>query len=454
MNKSQYFRLGSFCYVLGVLLFLSWPNSLPTWLILLLFSFAIGLAIILNKIVTKSILLSILCFIIGYGHPSLNHSIATTAQLLTLQNTTTAQGVIINMPENKNYQQKITIRLTDPPLSHINVLLFSDNYQKFYLGDHVQVSGKFTIPKNFNNFDYKGYLQAQNIYFIMHKPQITLQHSNRDWRNFIEKFRNQAQKNLAKIIPEPQAGILNAMTLGIKTSIDSQTLDDFSKTGTRHIIAVSGMHLVIVVTILSSLLLACGINRKYIFFIITFSIIIFVFITGMASSVIRAGIMASTGLLAQQVGRKNTSLNALILAGVLMLLHNPYLLTKDIGFQLSFSATLGIITIYPYLKNITAKIPALWGFKDTFLVTTSAQLAITPLLILHFHNLSIFTLIVNTLILFLMPLIMMGGFLAIFLSFINLSIAKIIIFPVYLALTYQLLIINYFAKLNIGIIYF
>ena len=118
------------------------------------------------------------------------------------------------------------------------------------------------------------------------------------------------------------------------------------------VIAVSGMHVVILSAILMEVLLACGLWRQQAFYFTVFFIFIYILLAGLPISGIRAGIMGIVYLLAQRVGRQNFSSRSVVLAGVLMLLVNPLLLIYDVGFQLSFLAVLGIINLGPFFENV------------------------------------------------------------------------------------------------------
>ena len=93
-----------------------------------------------------------------------------------------------------------------------------------------------------------------------------------------------------------------------------------------------------------------------------------------------------------------------------MVLANPMILRYDVGFQLSFMATVGILYLAPFLKTYFKKLPSVLNFSETFFMTVSAQIMVLPLILFYFHNLSLVALPANLLILPLVPLAMLAGF--------------------------------------------
>jgi competence protein ComEC len=264
------------------------------------------------------------------------------------------------------------------------------------------------------------------------------------------QFRKYADNLIKRILPQPHAGIISAMTLGIKSNISEEVLANFNKTGTRHIIAISGLHMTIVAVVLMFLLLAIGLKRNYAFYFAILGIIFFVALVGFPPSAVRAAVMGGMVLFAVKVGRLSSSGNAIVFAGVLMLLYNPNLLRYDTGFQLSFSAILGIIYIFSRLDKIFEKYPDHLNIKSMLLITISAQLATLPIIINSFGSFSLLSVFANVLILPFVPAVMLGGFLIIIISSANLFLAQIISYPIWLILTYQIEIIKFFAGFDFG----
>jgi competence protein ComEC len=180
-------------------------------------------------------------------------------------------------------------------------------------------------------------------------------------------------------------------------------------TGISHIIAVSGFNITIIILAITSL--AQIIGRKNSVWLAAFAIVAFVIICGASASVVRAAIMGSLLLISLSLGRQYSVAPALFFAALVMLAVNPKILFWDVGFQLSFAATLGIIYFMPVLGKLAQNLPEDFGLKTLILTTLSAILATMPLIILNFGIISLSAPIVNMLVVPAVPWSMLFGFL-------------------------------------------
>jgi competence protein ComEC len=166
-------------------------------------------------------------------------------------------------------------------------------------------------------------------------------------------------------------------------------------------------------------------------------IFFFIALTGFQVSSIRAGIMGSLFLGAPLLGRKSNSIRALIIAGLIMLVFNPLLLFYDAGFQLSFLAALGIISLSPFLKK--------WLKWNVLTMTISAYIFTLPILIYNFGRISLVALLTNVLIVPIIYPIMILGFIFVLVGLISSSLAWLLAIPLWLFLTYILKIVDFFS---------
>jgi len=479
MTRSKIFLLACFFFILGISL--GSYFSIPIWILFLSAGFFISLVFLFRKnSKIKILFLSLIFLLLGFARvESIKLSELEISEIDAFNNTKiTATGRISLMPEIKNGKQKIIIENIKnkkgsneikcrSPLrrdcdksgtdNKINgkMIVYADRYPEYNLGDIIEVSGKIKIPEDFDGFEYRNYLLAKNIYYISYYPEIELKKRNESgFYGRVAKLRKQANDLIKKIFPQPQAGIVSAMTLAIKSDISKETLEIFNKTGTRHIIAISGMHMTIVALALIYFLLAVGLNRNRAFYFALLGIIFFVILVGFPPSAVRAAIMAGLALFAIKVGRLKNAGNAIVFAGVLMLLYNPNLLRYDTGFQLSFAAILGIVYLFPKLNSFFERYSDFLNIKTVFLITISAQVATLPIIINSFGNFSLFSVFANILILPLVPIVMLGGFLLIIIGFASLPIAQILSYPIWLILFYQIEIIKFFMGLPFGFMSF
>ena len=257
-------------------------------------------------------------------------------------------------------------------------------------------------------------------------------------------------------LPEPENSLLQGMILNNRGELPQELKNSFSQAGITHIIAISGMNIAIISVIIINFLITVGISRRWALLFSAFTLLIYLVLIGLPASAVRAGIMAFAAMFAVFLGRLNKLTNALVGAAVLMLLANPKMLRDDVGFQLSFLALLSIIYVYPIFKNfldsrflpasrqgrgndnkrVTTKI--FQEIIDIITLTLAAQVLTLPIIALNFHQVSIIAPLVNVLVLFLLPFIMVSGLTAPVISIFIPTLAWLWFAPTYFALKYMI----------------
>lgn len=330
------------------------------------------------------------------------------------------------------------------------ILITASHYPAYKYGDLVEFDGKLKIPEKFDSFDYQEYLAKDSVYFIMYNPKTSLMSSGNGNSVYSAIFglKNVFKERLGRLLPEPEISLLNGLLLGERSGLGEKLKNDFSITGTSHIVAVSGFNVTIIAVIILEFCLLLGFSRGQAFWVSLLAIISFIIMVGAPASAIRAGIMGGLVMVAIRAGRLNTISTAIVFAATLMIAINPMILRFDVGFQLSFLAVMGLVWVYPILEKSFQKIPDILKIKSMLLTTMSAQIMALPILIYNFDRLSIIAPLANILILPFVPIAMALGFLAGFFEFIWLSpVAKIIGYFTWLVLTYQIRTIEYLAAL-------
>lgn len=264
------------------------------------------------------------------------------------------------------------------------------------------------IKNRGNKFDYKRWLrinQYDAVTFIWQR----LEHRKIDISKLpaIEKLRIGAtifrssllQKYKQLGLEDRVLALVSAMTIGDKSLIDSKLRDDYSISGASHILALSGLHLAVLYTILSFIMTSIaktlivftnGSGRILINFIKTLLLFVliwgFAFIAGLTPSITRASAMISLYAIVDLTNRGHHPFNTLALTALIVLAYNPFLLW-DISFQLSFMAVLGIFFFQPK-RRLNYLLSLLW-------ISLSAQMAVAPLLLYHFGRFSCYFLLTN-----------------------------------------------------------
>jgi len=361
--------------------------------------------------------------------------------------------IVQKEPEISGKMQRIIVKNGD-----YKIMITAPIYPEYFYGDEVRLSCALKIPKN-KTFDWRMYLAKDDILYECDKPKIESSPAggrenkgNKAYR-FILKIKNKLGENIEKLIPAPQSGLMIGLILGGDDKLSKDIQNNFSTTGMTHIVAVSGYNVTIVAEYLMLLGIFIGLWRRQAFWFAVAGIILFIAMTGFPSSAVRAGVMGILLIWAMKNGRLANSQNAIIFAAAVMLLINPLLLRWDIGFQLSFLATLGIIYVYPVFQNYLIKrvetgLKPVSTLAEILFLTLSAQIFVLPVILFNFQKLSLISPLANLLVLPIIPLTMLLGFVAVISSFIFYPLAQIFSWLAYLPLKYETTVIDYLASLK------
>jgi competence protein ComEC len=362
-------------------------------------------------------------------------------------------GTISDEPDVRDTFQKLKVKVADS-----TILVTTQRYPEYNYLDKVKITGKLETPSETDDFSYKNYLMKDHIYSVVNFPKIETLPDKHQYNviSFLyEKilfFKQKIRQSIQHNFNPPQSSILEGTILGDNGAMTNDLKIKLNITGLRHIIAVSGTHVVILSSIIMSLLLAVGLWRSQAFYIAIGFICFYIVLTGLPASGIRAGIMGGLYLLAQKLGRQSMGSRVIIMACAGMLLINPLLLIYDIGFQLSFLAVMGLIYLEPFIKNlikIITKRPKgcpsedLVGIVST---TFAAQIFTLPIMIYNFGNISFVAPVTNLLVLPIVYWLMVFGFLASIAGIFSSAIGWVLSIPCWILLTYFVKVIDFFSK--------
>jgi competence protein ComEC len=310
------------------------------------------------------------------------------------------------------------------------ILLNVDGRQEFKYGDAIRFRTRLKVPHNFQNpggFDYVKYLKYKGVMvrgFIKDPAGIVILRENQGniFKLHLERFRASLKKFIMENSSSPEGEIIQAMIIGDQKEIPKDVMENFNKTGTTHIIAISGFNIGIIAflsfaiirLIMKSspyLLLRFNIAKVSTVFAIV-PVIIYTFIAGMGISVVRAAVMALTFMVAIIFGKDRDLYNSLFLAALIILVVSPPSLF-DVSFQLSFMAVWAILFVTPRLSMMIPDVQSeemsrykIWATKIYknitmfVIVSLSATLGTLPLIVFYFNRVSTVVLLSN---LFIVP---------------------------------------------------
>ncbi len=309
------------------------------------------------------------------------------------------------------------------------------------IGDIIEITGNFDTPvgkRNYKGFDYNLYLKTIGIIGNLEATKIkklkSFAYSNPSFITNIKiqslKLSEDLQNKIKNMLPQDVSSVIIALLLGNTSLIEDNIKENFRNANLSHILAISGLH----ITYLISITVLCSkvfFGKRISYFISIFITILYMFITGFAPSVVRAVIMGVMLLISKILHKPNDTWNNIAISSLLILISNPYNVL-NIGFQLSYGGTIGIILFQKIIDRILIKIFAkestsklLNKIINMTSVTISAQLIVLPISIFHFNTFSIYFLISNLLVGFITEAIMCTSFIFLFLLCLNQNLANL-----------------------------
>ena len=337
----------------------------------------------------------------------------------------TLEGVVVGEPDERELYTNLRVRaerLRLPDGTELEVeglvLVTVNRYPQRRYGDRVQVEGRLETPSIFEEFSYREYLARQSIHSLIRYAQVTLLAENQasPLLYHLFAFKRHAQSTIASILPEPQAALLTGILLGVETGIPDDLMNDFSATGTTHIIAISGFNITIISGILAGLArhlfsqpFGSTRGKRWAVWVAVAGVAVYTVFVGASAAVVRAALMGMLYLWGRYLGRPAFAPISLAVAAIVMTVLNPYTLW-DVGFQLSFAATAGLVLYAEPLGRTfewalarvisTERAQGIAGLvNEALIVTLAAQITTTPIILYYFRRLSLVTLVTNFLIL-------------------------------------------------------
>ena len=379
-------------------------------------------------------------------------------------------GSLIEPPDYRDNYTNLRVRVEavdtgdgDLPANG-TILVRASNNQVFHYGERIRLRGKLKTPPENEDFSYRDYLAAQHIHSYMSTAVVTVLPGNggNPLSVALYNIKDRSLANIYRMFPDPESSLMAGILLGVDTGLTRELQNAFKNTGTAHIIAISGFNISIIAGIFFAFFSRFfGERRGAVIAIVV--IALYTFIVGADAAVVRAAVMGSLALFAKQVGRRQFALNTLLAVAFMMTLWNP-LFVWDVGFQLSFFATLGLIlyadpfskfanrVITKYFPTSTAERSAEL-FSEFVLLTLAAQLTTIPIMAYHFQRISLVSFIANPFILPAQPAVMIIGGLAVLLSLVWLPLGQLAAWVAWPFVVYTIRMVELFDRVPHGTIF-
>jgi len=375
------------------------------------------------------------------------------------------------IPTNQEIKLSATVK-TEPRISGgLQVLeigdarVYVDLYPRFRVGDRIAVEGE---------------VDSEGRIF---RPQIEIIGSRKSISSFFSSIRLKISQNIASYLPSREATIVSGTVLGVDT-IEKNFRDQLVKTGTIHVVVVSGQNLMIVAGVF--LVLGRYFGRRRSLILATIAVFAYAFLTGFEPPVVRASIMVILASIAIYSGRQMMPIWSLILAALLILFVWPQAIF-EVSFQLTFAATLGIMTLGRYFSELFAGPAALYPrpmssldiksenksaiesfaagarrgspsrvtrlikefIADNAAIATSAYIFTAPIILFYFDRISPLAPLANILVAEAVFPVMILGFLVSIISLIFSPLAQVISYIAYVPAFYFVKVVEFFAKIPI-----
>ncbi|MEK7559350.1 MAG: ComEC/Rec2 family competence protein [Patescibacteria group bacterium] len=334
---------------------------------------------------------------------------------------------LMTEPTPKGHQQSFQLFYKG---NRININTSSE--KEYHYGEILRVNGSLTI----------NLLKSRSRFITMKSPQIE---AKEDKLAVLYNVRQLIISTFERNLSPNNSALLLGIVFGIKSNFSTNFLENLKLLGLMHVIAASGMNVTLTAGFLSAIFLIFF--KRQTALVLTISgIIFYALLAGFQPSIVRAAIMGIIVFTAQILGRQRLSAYSLFITAYIMILFSPFVVW-DIGFQLSFLATAGLIFLRPLFYEI--------GFLKKFFsfivvgqdvsTTIAAQIATLPILLANFGLYSLSSVVINALVLWTVPIIMILGGVGFLLSIVFEPLGRVIIYLSVPLLVYFESIVNIFS---------
>ena len=293
-----------------------------------------------------------------------------------------------------------------------NINMFYYTNQQFTSGDIVELKCEVSTGKDYIDFDYNSYIKSEGCEYVI-MARAYKSGEIRHIHYYLELVNNKMSNILDTLYPKREAGILKAMILGDKKYLDEDINEIYKQAGISHIIAVSGLHLSIIASIL--MLLFSKVHLKRLTNIIVLILLLgYCILTGCSPSIVRATIMIYVSILGKMLGQDYDLISSCSFACILIICHNPYAM-YGLGFLYSFASV--------FLIGMSSDILNKWRINNTLLasmfISFVVSLGLKPITSYYFGYINMVDFFVNIIVISLSTFVLALGILSLFIGYFS-----------------------------------
>lgn len=332
-------------------------------------------------------------------------------------------------------------------------------------GDRIAATGLLVTPFTGDRFSYADYLARSGVYSLLRDTNVEILETNTrlDIYGILIDLNTRTAAQIGALLPEPQAGLLAGILLGNERGISPDVRDAFAATGAAHVIAISGFNMTVLSGVVIGVLRRLNLPRGVSVVIALIVLGGYTLFVGASAAVTRAALMSAVLIIGRSLRRRTFLPASLALTAVVLSAINPHVLW-DVGFQLSFFATLGIALFAEpltewfehglnWLNTGRFTQPILDALQEPLIVSASALTLTLPLTILYFGQVAPTALFVNLLIVPVQPAVLILGLLGALVGMIAPVLAQIVYGVDMLFLSWTITVVRLFAVIPAAEVY-
>ncbi len=348
------------------------------------------------------------------------------------------QTTLLSEPKTSGSQQRFWVVLEDGT----KFFVVTSRYPGYHYGDILEISGTIQAVSQDKKSTSNGEVpRNKNTVLTIYSPQIKAGKIAGNFALAVPTFFRQHITNFfQETLPPKASSLLLGITFGIKEQMPQDFYENLKTTGVLHVVAASGMNVTMLGGLLGSLYMLLF-RRQVALVLASIGILFYAVLAGLEPSIVRAALMGVLVFAAQVIGRQYVGSYGLFLAASLMLFFDPTLLF-DIGFQLSFVATIGLL----YIRPILSVFPKKFLLTEDIHTTIAAQIATLPILLSNFGTYSLLSILVNALVLWTVPILMLFGGIGAVVGMVFAPLGKLFLYFSLPFLLYFTEIVSVFSK--------